>query len=439
VTTENVVVSKEIVGPRLSAGEKKIIALSSFGGALEFYDFIVYGIFAQYIAAAFFPTGDSVVSLLSTFALFAIGYLVRPLGGFALSHFGDRLGRRNVFLLSLLAMSVATIGMGLTPTYAAGGVAATIAFVALRLIQGFCLGGEIAGAVTYVVEAAPRRAGLACSILFCLSGMGVVAAAAVSSVVHATLSPADAAAYGWRIAFLLGGVAGLLGYWARGSLEESPAFERVRGLVYKAPIANVCREYWPQLLVGIGVISTVGALNGLLFVHMPAYLTRVLTYNASQASNAVMVGVTALSLAVVVVGWFSDMVPRRWLHRLGTLIFLVGAWPTYRLIADHSIELNTLFILVGCAGALMNGTFGVIAADLFPTRVRFTGIALSYNVSMTIFQGLTPVIATSLIGWTGSLAAPGLWMAGCAVIGLLSGLWLKRMDGQIQASAGANG
>ncbi|HKV00147.1 MAG TPA: MFS transporter [Vineibacter sp.] len=412
---------------RLGREEKRVIALSSFGGALEFYDFIVYGVFAQYISAAFFPADNAIVSLVSTFAFFAIGYFVRPLGGFVLSRFG----RRNIFLLSLLVMSVATIAMGLMPTYATAGVTATLLFVALRLVQGFCLGGEIAGAVTYVVEAAPHRAGLACGILFCLSGMGVVLASGVSAAVHAILPAADAAAYGWRAAFLLGGILGLLGFWIRGSLEESPAFAGIRNHVHRAPAGVVLRDYWRPLLIAMGVVAAVGALNGLLFVHMPAHLTRVLDYGPRTVANATMLSVTVLSVLVVVVGWLSDSIPRRWLHRTGTMIFIAGAWPAYQAIAQHAVDPTVIFIVIGACGALMNGTFGVIAADLFPTRVRFTGVALSYNVSMAIFQGLTPLAATLLIGATGLPAAPGLWMAGVAALSLLFGLWLKRFDGQI--------
>jgi len=434
MTTGRAMELDAVTSPQLTYSEKKVIFLSSLGGALEYYDFIVYGVFAQYISTAFFPSGDALVSLASTYAIFAIGYFVRPLGGFVLSHFGDRYGRRNVFLVSLLAMSVATIAMGLIPTYATGGVAATLAFVVLRLIQGFCLGGEIAGAVTYVVEAAPRRAGFACGILFCLAGMGVVFATGVSVSIHAVLSPAEAASYGWRVAFLIGGVLGVISYWVRGSLEESPAFNRVRDHVYRAPAAEVCKNYWPQLLVSFGVISSVATLNGLLFVQMPGYLTRMLNYEPASVANVTMAGVTALSLTVILVGWLSDTMPRRWLHRLGTIIFAVAAWPTYQLIAGHSVNLVALMVIIGCCGALMNGTFGVIAADLFPTRVRFTGIAISYNLSLAIFGGLTPLMATLLIGWTGSLAAPSLWMAGCAALALISGLWLKRMDGHILAT-----
>ncbi|MBA3939048.1 MAG: MFS transporter [Planctomycetes bacterium] len=156
------------------AATVRTVVLASLGGALEFYDFVAYGIFAAYIAPTFFPAQDELASLLSTFAVFAGGYLIRPLGGMAFSHFGDRFGRRSTFLASLLGISLATLGMALCPSYQAWGGWAPAAFVALRLLQGFCLGGELPGAITYVAEAAPPgRTGLACGLLFCCASLGV--------------------------------------------------------------------------------------------------------------------------------------------------------------------------------------------------------------------------------------------------------------------------
>lgn len=424
-------------GSRLGRAEARVIALSSFGGGLEFYDFIVYGVFAGYISTTFFPSTDPLVSLISTFSVFAGGYLVRPIGGLVLGHFGDRFGRRKIFLVSLLLMSVTTIGMGLVPGYAAIGPTATILFVLLRLVQGFCLGGEIPCAVTYIVEASPRRAGAGCGLLFCLAGMGVVVATGVSAAVHALLSPADAAAYGWRIAFVLGGVFGFVAYVIRGSLEESPIFAKIKQSAHRTPALDLVRGYLPQLVVGFGVIAVVGVLNGLLFVQAPAQLVRTLGYPGGAIANAVMLGVTALSVLVVAVGYLSDLVPRRWLHRAGALGFLAGAWPAYQALVTAPDNVLPVFVLAGVVGALTNGTFGVIAADLFPARVRFSGVAISYNVSTAIFQGLTPLVATVLIASTGSAAAPSLWLAAAAALAVVAGLWLRRFDGQIRREAGA--
>ncbi len=412
--------------------EWRVVLLSSIGGGLEFYDFIIYGVFASYIGRSFFPSADPLASLVSTFAVFASGFLVRPIGGIVLGHFGDRFGRRRVFLLSLLLISAATIGMGLMPSYAWAGIAAPVGFVLLRLIQGFCLGGEIAGAVTYIVEAAPRRPGFCCSVLFCLAGMGVVLATGVSAGLNAIL-PADAmATYGWRVAFLLGGLLGWVGYLVRGQLEESPDFERLRRHAPRVALREVLAGHLPQVAIGFGIIAPIGALNGLLFVQAPAQLIRSLNFPAPTVANAVMISVTVLSAVVLVVGALSDIVPRRHLFRTGAIIFaLGGVWGYKALVASVSSTLP-VFVLAGLFGALMNGTFGAIAADLFPTRVRFTGVAVCYNTSMAIFQGLTPLAATLLIQQTGNNAAPGFWVAGVAALGVAASLFLPRYEGHIR-------
>ncbi len=252
----------------------RMVVLASLGGALEFYDFVAYGIFAVYIADAFFPARDQIASLASAFAAFAGGYLIRPLGGATFSHFGDRFGRRSAFLVSLVGISLATTGMALCPSYETWGVWATATFVMLRLLQGFCLGGELPGAITYVSEAAaPGRTGLACGLLFCCASLGVVLASGVSVGLH-SLMPAQAVAkYGWRLAFALGGLLGLLSYLPRKQLAESPAFMRLREWqdVERAPLLLVLRHNLGRVAVGIGTTAVVAAFNGVLFAYLPAY------------------------------------------------------------------------------------------------------------------------------------------------------------------------
>src|ERR1700689_807985 len=202
----------------------KTIVLASLGSGFEIYDFIIYGVFAREIASQFFPATDPLVGLLSAFSVFAIGYLSRPFGAILLGSLGDRLGRRIIFLISVLAMSGITIGIGLIPSYASIGLLAPILLVALRMIQGVFLAGELPCSITYVVEEMPSRAGLVSgAVTFCLN-VGVLAATVISFLIHAGLSPSEITLYGWRLAFFAGGALGLLGYWLRTSLQESKEF-----------------------------------------------------------------------------------------------------------------------------------------------------------------------------------------------------------------------
>src|SRR6188474_3115069 len=193
----------------------RIVLLASLGGTLEFYDFVIFGVFARDIAAAIFPATDPLVSLIFSYATFAVGYFARPIGGIVLSHYGDRYGRRAVFLWSVFIMSGATLGMGLVPDYARIGVAASLLMVTLRLLQGFCLGGELPGALTYVVETAPRHAPFVCGVVFSCVTLGVAAATGVSLAVRTWLPPELVASFGWRVAFVIGGLGGVLSFVLR--------------------------------------------------------------------------------------------------------------------------------------------------------------------------------------------------------------------------------
>ena len=221
----------------LSRAGWRIVLLASLGGTLEFYDFVIFGIFARDIADAIFPSGSPLVSLMASFAAFAAGYLARPIGGIVLSHYGDRYGRRRVFLWSVFVMSGATMGMGLVPSYARWGAAASALMVPLRIMQGFCLGGELPGALTYVVETAPRIAPFVCGVVFACVTMGVAAATGVSLSLR-TLLRRQCPLYGWRIGFIVGGLGGVLSFVLRRSLEESPEFARMKQLASRQPFGS---------------------------------------------------------------------------------------------------------------------------------------------------------------------------------------------------------
>ena len=416
---------------RLSAAGWRIVLLASLGGTLEFYDFVIFGVFAKDIADAIFPSSTPLVSLMASFAAFATGYLARPIGGIVLSHYGDRYGRRRVFLLSLFVMSAATLGMGLVPTYAQWGVAASLVMVTLRLIQGFCLGGELPGALTYVVETAPRIAPLVCGVVFCCVTMGVAAATAVSLSVRTLLDPASVPVYGWRIAFVIGGLAGILSFLLRRSLEESPEFARMRGLALRQPFRELLRTHLVNVLVGCAILAATACFTGLFFSHLPAYLSAVLKYDPRQAVFSQTVGVVLHALAILLVGWIADRIPPRHLLRAGSLLLLLFAYPFYVALEQRSVNLTLLLAIAGICGGLTNGTFAVLLTDLFPTRIRFSGVALGFNIAFTIFSGMSPLVATTLMRETGSLASPGFLMAGCGVLALAGSFAVGRYGGNV--------
>jgi MHS family proline/betaine transporter-like MFS transporter len=416
---------------RLSLSGWRIVLLASFGGTLEFYDFVIFGIFAKDIADALFPSTSVIVSLMASFAAFATGYLARPVGGIVLSHYGDRYGRRRVFLWSLFVMSAATLGMGLVPPYAQWGVAASLLMVLLRLIQGFCLGGELPGALTYVVETAPGTAPLVCGVVFACVTMGVAGATGVSLAVRGLLNPTTVARYGWRIAFVLGGLGGAVSFMLRRSLEESPEFARMRALAARQPFRELLGSHTMPVLVGCALLAGTSCFTGLFFSHLPAYLAAVLRYDPGRAVFAQTMGVVAHAAAILLVGWASDRVPPRAVLRVGAVLLMIFALPFYRALETHAMNLALVLVLAGMSGGLVNGTFAVLLTDLFPTRIRFSGVALAFNVSFTLFSGLSPLLATTLIRATGSAAAPAALIAACAALSLAGSLGVGRYGGNV--------
>lgn len=423
---------------RISRSEWRVIMLASLGGALEFYDFVVYGIFAKYIAAAFFPSDDKFLSQIVAFAVFAVGYFARPIGGMVLSHFGDKYGRRKVFITSMLCMSLATVGMGLLPPYAAWGAAATLLMVFLRVAQGFFLGGELPGAITYVAETAPKRAGLACGMIFVCVNTGVLFAALLSLFVHEVFTPDQVAAWGWRIGFLFGGVLGLISFLLRLSLEETPEFKRLKHAAAKAPLPELIKGHGLQVLIAIFCLGSMSAYNGLLIAHMPTYLASdALGYTDLQAAQAQNLCLVVISLLIPVFAWLGDRIPRRLILGVGALLIALMARPYYQALVDHSMNLFLLVAVWGAVASTFLGTFAAIAADLFPTRVRFSGVAVSMNVSVSVFSGTAPLIATALIRGTGDPAAPAYFLAPILLLAFVASFGVKKHGGNLRGEVAA--
>ena len=415
----------------LTGAQWRMLLLASFGGALEFYDFVVFGVFAASIGAAFFPAGDPLASSIGGYAGFAIGYLARPLGGLIMAHLGDRSGRKRVFVGSVLAMSLSTLGLGLLPGYAQIGPAAPVLLLVLRLIQGFCIGGELPGAVTYVVETVPRRAGTACGVVFGCVNTGVLLAALVSLLVNRSLSAEAVASWGWRLGFILGGALGLVGYPLRRKLAETPAFSAMRHAVLRVPVADVVRAFPMPVVIGVCLAAATAGFNGLLFAFLPGYLANALHYDGTAVAGAQTVGVACYAVGLPVVAWVGDRFSRRALLGAGAALLLGGSWPWFALAVSHAAPLVVLLAVAGLVGSLCSGVFAVMLADLFPARVRYSGIALPYNISFTAFSGTLPLLATAAMKATGMIDAPAFVMAACAALTVIGSLLAGRYTGRI--------
>ena len=418
-------------GTGIHRSQWRVIILSSLGGALEFYDFVIYSMFAQYIGAAFFPAADPLNSLLLSFTVFAVGYVARPVGGVVFSHFGDKYGRRRVFIIAMLTMSLATTAIGLLPTYAQWGIAASVCMVVLRLLQGFSLGGELPGAITYVVEtAAVRRAGFAAGFIFFCVNTGVALASGLNLTVHKLLAEPEIAAWGWRIGFLFGGLCGFVSFWLRLSLEETREFQQMKSVAAKRPFGELIKSHPANVVVGVAALTATAGFNGLLFA-MPALLPRVMGYTPAAASEAQYIGLIVISLGMLVTAWLGDRFPRRIILGAGGLLLVVLAAPFFSAAADRSVNLNLLFVMAGVVASLVNGTMAGVVADLFPTRIRFSGVAVSFNLAFSIFSGIAPLAAVELVKVLDSPTGPAYYMCLCGAITFVGSLFLRRYEGHI--------
>src|SRR3569833_3009155 len=378
--------------PGIQRSQWRVIILSSLGGALEFYDFVIYSMFAQYIGAAFFPATSQLESLMYSFSVFAVGYLARPLGGVVFSHFGDKYGRRRVFIISILAMSAAAICMGLLPSQASIGSSASVLMDVLSLL------------------------------------------------VHETLAEPQISAWGWRIGFLFGGLLGLISFWLRLSLEETPEFQLLRKrAASKMPFIELLRSHPAQVATGISAMVATAGFNGLLFA-MPAFLPRVMGYSAVEAIQAQNECLVILSFGLLTAAWLGDRIPRRWILGTGGLVLLVSSIPFFTAAANHSMNLLLLFAFAGVGASLVNGPMCGVAADLYPSRIRFSGVAISFNLAFSIFSCIAPLAASFLVAKTGSPVGPAYYMCFCALLTLTGSLFLHRYDGRnVHDSVAANG
>jgi MFS transporter, MHS family, proline/betaine transporter len=416
--------------PTIGRSQWRVIVLSSLGGALEFYDFVIYSTFAQYIGDAFFaPAKSPLIGLMLSYSVFALGYVPRLMGGLVFSHFGDKYGRRRVFICSILIMSTATLALGLLPSYAQWGAGATVGVVVLRLIQGFSLGGELPGAITYVVETAPQRAGFSSGFIFFCVNTGVALASGVGLAVVKLLDPAAVALWGWRIGFLFGGLLGFVSFWLRLSLSETEEFKKLRHTTSKRPFLELMRTAPAATAFAIAAMVATAGFNGLLFA-MPTFMQRVMHRTYVEGIEAQNLGLLVLSFGMLLTAWLSDRIPRRWILAVGSLLLAAFCIPFFDAAAGHT-PLIPIFVGAGLAAALCNGPMAGIVADLFPTRIRFSGVAVSFNLAFSLFSGTAPLLATVLVRATGSPTGPAYFMVGCGLITLVAMLFIKRHEGRI--------
>ncbi|MGP4667519.1 MFS transporter [Agrobacterium pusense] len=422
----------------LNSQDYKTLGLSALGGALEFYDFIIFVFFATVIGHLFFPPEmpDWLV-MIQTFGIFAAGYLVRPLGGIVLAHYGDRYGRKRVFAFSILLMALSTLGMALMPTYATIGVAAPILLIILRMLQGAAIGGEVPGAWTFVAEHVPfRRVGLACGFLTSGLSFGIMLGSLIAFAINSLFTPEDVAGYAWRIPFLLGGIFGLIAVYLRRWLEETPIFmemKKSKSLTDKLPLGLVLKHHMRGVIISALLTWVLSAAIVVTTLMTATFLQKLYGYTPTQALAGTSFGTLFLIFGVIIAGALID--------RVGSGIFFMGASiffgiATFTFYSYAGTSLQTMFVLYGVMGLSvgMAGAVPYVMVRAFPASVRFSGLSFAYNVSYAVFGGLTPIGVTTALAI--SPMAHAWYLVFIAVLAFAIGLYLYLRGSEIESHVG---
>jgi MFS transporter, MHS family, proline/betaine transporter len=396
---------------------RKAVFAAAIGNVLEWYDFGVYVFFAATIGHVFFPGANHTTSLLASFGVFGVGFLMRPLGGIIIGRFGDTHGRKAALTLTIMTMAVGTVMVGVLPGYASIGMTAPVLLVVARLIQGFSAGGEWGGSTAFMAEWAPHgHRGWYASFQQASIALSLVLGSATGAVLSSILHPADLASWGWRIPFLFGIILALIGAYLRRNVDETPAYRTAT----ERPGGATEHSFWPALRAfGFTIHWTVAFY--ILLSYMPTFTSRHAGISQAQALWANVICVLVLMVLIPMFGALSDRVGRKPLLLLSCAFFIVLTRPLFSVILGEPgfAVIALIQALFGAAIALYSGAGPAAIVEMFPTLGRSSWMTPAYALSVAIFGGFAPFIATWLIALTGSPMAPAYYVMAASAVSFL--------------------
>lgn len=413
---------------------KKAITAASLGNAMEWFDFGVYGFLAYVLGQVFFPGASPSVQMIAALATFSVPFLVRPLGGVVFGILGDKYGRQKVLSVTIIIMAVSTFCIGLIPSYASIGIWAPILLLLAKLAQGFSVGGEYSGAAIFVAEYSPdRKRGFMGSWLDFGSIAGFVLGAGVVVLISSIVGEENFHEWGWRIPFFLALPLGIIGLYLRHALEETPAFQQHIETLEKQDKANiqnppkvsfreVVSKYWKSLMICVGLVIATNVTYYMLLTYMPSYLSHNLNYSADHGVLIIIAIMIGMLFVQPIIGLTSDKIGRRPFVIAGSVGLLILAYPAFMLIDSGSVGLIFVGLLI--LAVLLNCFTGVMASILpaiFPTHIRYSALAIAFNISVLI-AGATPTVAAWLVESTNNLYMPAFYLMVIALIGLYTGI-----------------
>jgi MHS family proline/betaine transporter-like MFS transporter len=412
----------------------RVVAAGLVGSIVEYFDFGVYGYLATVLSVVFFASGtDPTTALLATFATFAAAFVLRPLGGLLFGHLGDRFGRSRILAATILSMCLATVAIGVLPTYAAFGVGAAFLLVAARCVQGIASGGEVGGAAAYVAEKSPAaRRGFLCSTVQLGALAGALLASVTVTVLTSVLTQDQLHDWGWRIPFLLSLPLGLVGLWIRFRLEDSVSDDEleVEEGQASAPAVELLRAHLPGLLRTLGLSTLLFAGYYVVYVYASTHLQRTGGFSPAEAFWSTTVTLVVSCAAMPLFGALSDRCGRKPLLLWSAVAFGILAVPCFALM--NSGGLGTAMaaqVVLGLPESALMGVVFATFAEMFPSRVRYTGIALGFNLASMAVGGTGPLICLWLLDLTGSPLAPAWFLVATAVVTVATALTLVETRG----------
>lgn len=416
---------------------KKVLIASLTGSAIEWFDYFLYGTAAALVFnKIFFPMVDPVIGLILAYLSFSLTFFIRPIGGVLFAHIGDRIGRKKTLVLTLSLMGGATVCIGLLPTYETIGIWAPVLLIALRIIQGMGIGGEWGGALLLAYEYAPeKRKGFFGSIP--QAGVTIGMLMATFSVSLMTLfSEEDFLSWGWRIPFLLSSVLVLLGLWIRKDIDETPEFKRVKaaGQVAKAPLRDTLKYHWREVIIAAGLKVVETAPFYIFSTFVVSYATTTLSYQKSQALEAVTLGALVATVMIPLMGMLSDKVGRQRMYAVSVILLGLFIVPWFMLLdtgTHWGIVLATV-LAFGVLWAPVTAVLGTLCSEIFSANVRYTGITLGYQLGAALAGGTAPLIATGLLAKYDGDWVPVAWYLAVTVALSLIAIFFARRSQQAE-------